>query len=275
MDARYEGPTLSRFLSEDPNFIAAGAPDWVTGMPSDPKYAGLTGLVNSSNVNYLANPQNLNPYSYVDNNPLRYVDPTGKFTIDLSLNYVADLGAQLGLGGAIGARVELWPNLGFQTYYSGSLGVGGGATFQARIYPYGTLDPQGQYDSVEAVFARGYGGAASRDAVVAGQRPINALINSGDTSIGFAAGAQTSVTYSRINLGKPRYLVNWTPATAGTPYRSTGGGGSGTVQYVPRPRGGAPLFYVGGAGTALSSPATNGLPPPPAPPPPPSYGFRH
>src|SRR5215831_16775139 len=52
MDARYEGPNLSRFLSEDPNFLNAGAPDWVTGMPAHPTYAGLTGFVNSPNVNY-------------------------------------------------------------------------------------------------------------------------------------------------------------------------------------------------------------------------------
>jgi RHS repeat-associated protein len=78
MDARYEGPTLSRFLSEDPNFIAAGAPDWVTGIGADSTYAGLKGFVNNRNVNYLQNPQNLNSYSYVNNNPLKYVDPDGK-----------------------------------------------------------------------------------------------------------------------------------------------------------------------------------------------------
>jgi hypothetical protein len=79
MDARYEGPNLSRFLSEDPNFINAGAPDWVTGMQSDPTYSGLSGFANSSNVNDLANPQNLNAYSYVDNRPLVYKDPDGKW----------------------------------------------------------------------------------------------------------------------------------------------------------------------------------------------------
>jgi len=88
-DARYLGPTLSRFLSEDPNFIAAGAPDWVTGAQAGPTYAALTGFVNNSSVNYLESPQNLNSYSYVNNNPLKYTDPTGKFIpFAVALGYV-------------------------------------------------------------------------------------------------------------------------------------------------------------------------------------------
>jgi hypothetical protein len=75
MDARYEGPTLSRFLSEDPNFILVGASTWQSGVGPDP---ALTRFVSSGNTAYLGNPQNLNSYSYVNNNPLRYTDPTGK-----------------------------------------------------------------------------------------------------------------------------------------------------------------------------------------------------
>ena len=78
MDARYEGPNLSRFLSQDPNFINAGAPDWVTGISGDSRYLGVKGFVDSSAVYYLSNPQNLNSYSYVDNNPLENRDPDGK-----------------------------------------------------------------------------------------------------------------------------------------------------------------------------------------------------
>jgi RHS repeat-associated protein len=55
MDARYQAPTLSRFLSEDPSFV-----------------------VLASNSADLKDPQKLNAYSYVENNPLRYTDPDGR-----------------------------------------------------------------------------------------------------------------------------------------------------------------------------------------------------
>jgi RHS repeat-associated protein len=56
-DARYLGPTLSRFLSEDPILITP---------PSGQTLRNL-----------LSDPQKLNFYSYVQDNPLRYTDPTG------------------------------------------------------------------------------------------------------------------------------------------------------------------------------------------------------
>jgi RHS repeat-associated protein len=58
MDARYEAPTLSRFMSEDPALIT----------PASGQTLG----------NLLQDPQKMNFYSYVENNPLRYTDPSGK-----------------------------------------------------------------------------------------------------------------------------------------------------------------------------------------------------
>jgi hypothetical protein len=78
MDARYEGPTLSRFLSQDPMFIQGAPENWQNTEAAEPQYAALNGFVKSSNSVYLASPQNLNPYSYVDENPLKYTDPSGK-----------------------------------------------------------------------------------------------------------------------------------------------------------------------------------------------------
>jgi RHS repeat-associated protein len=37
MDARYEGPTLSRFLSQDPNFIQGGPENWQNSDSANPE----------------------------------------------------------------------------------------------------------------------------------------------------------------------------------------------------------------------------------------------
>jgi RHS repeat-associated protein len=55
MDARYQNPTLGRFMSEDPSFLA------LDGKSQD-----------------LNDPQKSNSYSYVTNNPIKYVDPDGR-----------------------------------------------------------------------------------------------------------------------------------------------------------------------------------------------------
>ena len=48
------------------------------------------------------NPQSLNRYSYVGNNPLRYVDPTGHDWVD-ALDFLYGFGAQLALANTFGA----------------------------------------------------------------------------------------------------------------------------------------------------------------------------
>ena len=65
-NARYYKQNIGRFLSQDPVFLAVGAPDLkqVTGLELQ---------------HYLENPQALNAYSYTANNPLKYVDEGGTF----------------------------------------------------------------------------------------------------------------------------------------------------------------------------------------------------
>ncbi|HBH46804.1 MAG: hypothetical protein A2445_00325 [Candidatus Jacksonbacteria bacterium RIFOXYC2_FULL_44_29] len=55
--ARYYNPTLGRFTQPDPMLLDTKSPEFQQAM---------------------LNPQILNPYSYVSNNPLKYVDPTGE-----------------------------------------------------------------------------------------------------------------------------------------------------------------------------------------------------
>jgi RHS repeat-associated protein len=66
MEARYESGTQGRFLSEDAAFLAVGTP-------------GLESITKQKLANYLSNPQGLNSYSYVVDNPLNTIDPTGNY----------------------------------------------------------------------------------------------------------------------------------------------------------------------------------------------------
>lgn len=66
MEARYYDGKMGRFLGQDPAFQVVGTP----------ALKDKTGLELEQ---YLADPQQLNSYSYVKNNPLKYKDPTGEF----------------------------------------------------------------------------------------------------------------------------------------------------------------------------------------------------
>jgi RHS repeat-associated protein len=71
MGARYQAGKTGRFISQDPVFQAVGDPNQIKQM---------TKLEMDK---YLADPQQLNSYSYVRNNPPRNIDPSGKFFLDL------------------------------------------------------------------------------------------------------------------------------------------------------------------------------------------------
>ncbi|WP_026371044.1 RHS repeat-associated core domain-containing protein [Kallotenue papyrolyticum] len=69
--ARYYDPALSRFISADTIVPGSGA---LTLWPSDATAAPLFAQANAPGPQ---NPQELNRYSYVNNNPIRHTDPTG------------------------------------------------------------------------------------------------------------------------------------------------------------------------------------------------------
>lgn len=66
MNARYYDAGSGQFRSEDPAFLSIGTPD-------------LKKKTDFELEQYLSDPQQLNSYSYVKNNPLKYKDPTGEF----------------------------------------------------------------------------------------------------------------------------------------------------------------------------------------------------
>lgn len=60
MEARYYNPSIGRFLSQDPVYLAAGFD--------------------------LSDPQSMNSYAYARNNPIRLVDPDGQWFMDVVKN---------------------------------------------------------------------------------------------------------------------------------------------------------------------------------------------
>jgi hypothetical protein len=90
MNARYQDPVRGQFISEDPSFEDLGTPNLSSDvqestLQSSPNYAGLSNFMelpqdqNARDLTLtLSDPQSLNSYSYVENNPLKNVDPNGR-----------------------------------------------------------------------------------------------------------------------------------------------------------------------------------------------------
>ena len=134
--ARYYDPTIGRFISAD-TFIP-----WSTGynVVSRPLTVNAisTGLgsINAPQGNYPAvsieapvNPQTLNRYTYVLNNPLRYTDPFGWWTFGFGVNFFAGFGGG-GVSTSIMIVVDGHGNWAVATTPSGG-GAGSGGSLSA------------------------------------------------------------------------------------------------------------------------------------------------
>ncbi len=109
-NARYYDPTIGRFISPDPfvqwsnGFNLVSYPLTVNVIP-----LGL-GSVNVPQGNYPAftleapvNPQALNRYSYVINNPLQYTDPYGWWTFQIQIEFTLTVpGFAFSVAGGVG-----------------------------------------------------------------------------------------------------------------------------------------------------------------------------
>ena len=117
-EARYLGAGLSRFMS------------------TDPKFANPAMLSKEDLSSYLSQPQKINLYSYVLNNPLKYSDPTG---LDEDKSVIA-LG--VGVSGGIGeAPFSLSGTAGVGIYYE----LGSDDSFSKSFGFYATAGAGGQY----------------------------------------------------------------------------------------------------------------------------------
>lgn len=112
MTARYYDGAKGRFFSQDPIYLEVGSSaftkkwnnNWrdIKSNELNDSYDQFDRLrkdkvAKTALREYLSNPQHLNSYSYVTNNPLKYIDPTGEWEVHLNF-----LETNLGLGGEAG-----------------------------------------------------------------------------------------------------------------------------------------------------------------------------
>jgi RHS repeat-associated protein len=102
MNARYYDPTIGRFLSQDPSHVQLGS-----------QY--FEDLIGIKRDQILRDPQQLNSYGYVRNNPINVIDSTGKY------GQISSSGTAMGWSGEIGFRFD---SSGLNFFAAGGAGVG-------------------------------------------------------------------------------------------------------------------------------------------------------
>jgi hypothetical protein len=260
MDARYEGPNLSRFLSEDPNFIQDSGPEnWQNTESAEPQYAELNGFVRSSNSVYLASPQNLNPYTYVDDNPLKYTDPTGKDYTDYNAAFTVPVyGVPVGLTGGIfvisngylpyiGVITSVRPDLSWSVTNSKNNASPGFSVAASEFLPVGNsfVGPGGQ---------AGYAQDQNGD-----YEPF------GEYGVGKPGLPSASIYYAFTATSLARLINSWggsfqyisTPQTIGINSNGQSVGSSAFNRFSPQGSGGASVSLTGAQAQALQGVASS------------------
>jgi len=137
--ARYYDSEIGRFVSEDPLFLNLLGPSNFINHKNE-RQDVITDYINKKSENgkeskdsalkkYLSNPQHLNAYNYVINNPLQYIDPTGEdeyhFSFTLNIGLGVEGGSTVSFGfatdGSYGVVVS--NNVGGLAGYDASVGV--------------------------------------------------------------------------------------------------------------------------------------------------------
>jgi RHS repeat-associated protein len=169
-NARLYDPVLGRFITAD-----TIVPDWT-------------------------NPQSLNRYAYVLNNPLRYVDPTGHYGIETAIIVGAIIGALMGAYNASMNGGDVMAGMfhgalvgGLSAALSGALFYGAGNLIHA---PTSSMGPAAQI-AVHA--AAGAVSGAANAAMTGGDIWHGALI--GAVSAGIAKGSGLESLEGRMALG--------------------------------------------------------------------------
>ncbi|NOK78452.1 MAG: hypothetical protein GFH24_608350n110 [Chloroflexi bacterium AL-N5] len=139
--ARYYDPRLGRFLSPDTLVPSTpeGSMDGVALSPltvafHDPGFnAALGSEIRASDTDRDKlhgggpfNPQDLNRYSYARNNPVRYTDPSGHWTVSIGLG--GSVFAAMGIRGGVSVAIDQEWNIAFLVDVGGGAYTAGGGS---------------------------------------------------------------------------------------------------------------------------------------------------
>lgn len=199
MDARYYSAPLARFTSQDPIFLEVGSSIFFARFPTNWRYSDTTGRpgektdpLTTALEQYLANPQNLNAYSYALNDPVKYTDPNGE-----SASGILDF---------VGGAADL--SAGIRDRDSGALSRGatslaasiGSSILRPQFYlaknpPSGQLQLSSDLTAQKALGGLGYAnqivGAAIAAKEDAGDPNLSAGLKIGRTSLRILPGVST------------------------------------------------------------------------------------
>ena len=210
--------------------------------------------MNSPNIYYFENPQNLNPYNYVNDNPLKYKDPSGKDLIEALIfgmvagnveaffNHVqnasgnstglSDRDAYVqGYGGGFG--------FGFTNNQFGAAGGIGAASFVNDIRNGRKFNAEGAFKGAGTALALG----TFFDLAPA---PLNLFPGSAGSAIDPFTQFYQSEVVSTFVQAQGQMLQNISNSRT-----SNGGTGSGNINQL----GNAVVSYANSTGADLSSPS--------------------
>jgi RHS repeat-associated protein len=202
-NARYYDPAIGRFISAD-TIVPGSNP--LTVWPSD----AVAGRVWRTQGSGLVNPQNLNRYTYVQNNPLGNTDPTGHCTVAVGIGFSAFAG--IGIRGGLTFAIDGEGNFAILAGLGGGgySSIGGGVEFSLS----GTTAPtvyqlEGQSVQVGVSITAGPGAGAELEAFTDGQQDYFG----GTVSVG--VGAQQAPVPFLAPVGVHGTMVNDTIIAAG------------------------------------------------------------
>jgi RHS repeat-associated protein len=186
LNARYYDGTRGQFISEDPVFLAVGAPLQVKQVTGQDQQV------------FLSDPQQMNAYSYARDNPIAKSDPTGKIA-PAALLIPAAIGAAYGIINEYGQNVAqnidrgetgfaaLNPNLsagGYQKYVAS-------AALDAGVATVGAI-------SVVAAIPLYFGSSLVMQKVNNPQQPVNYVAAGFDTTLTAVAPVGVDAAFGKI-----------------------------------------------------------------------------